>query len=155
LKDIYELILCTTTIYIVNKKNWIRMFVIVDALNHSSLSAPTQYSPIFHFELSPSSGWTRTVLNLYCGLLAISTFLKQRWYTSCARPSESKNSVGPSFGKWNATQCVPSRSQESVLTTKLWEGRRWGRRHLGYELECYLKDLPATVCCTDELPARV
>jgi hypothetical protein len=25
----------------------------------------------------------------------------------------------------------------------------------GYELECYLKDLPATVCCTEELPARV
>jgi hypothetical protein len=50
LKDIYELILCTTTIYVVNKKNWIRIFVIVDALNHSSLSAPTHYSPIFHLE---------------------------------------------------------------------------------------------------------
>ena len=25
----------------------------------------------------------------------------------------------------------------------------------GYELECYLKDLPATVCCADQLPARV
>ena len=25
----------------------------------------------------------------------------------------------------------------------------------GYELECYLKDLPGTVCCTDQLPARV
>jgi hypothetical protein len=24
-----------------------------------------------------------------------------------------------------------------------------------YELECYLKDLPATVCCADQLPARV
>ena len=24
-----------------------------------------------------------------------------------------------------------------------------------YELECYLKDLPATVCCVDQLPARV
>ena len=36
-------------IYIVNKKNWIIIFVIVDALNHSSLSAPTQYSPMFHF----------------------------------------------------------------------------------------------------------
>ena len=24
-----------------------------------------------------------------------------------------------------------------------------------YELECYLKDLPATVCCADKLPARV
>ena len=24
----------------------------------------------------------------------------------------------------------------------------------GYELECYLKDLPATVCCADELPAQ-
>jgi hypothetical protein len=24
----------------------------------------------------------------------------------------------------------------------------------GYELECYLKDLPATVCCADQLPAR-
>jgi hypothetical protein len=52
LKAIYECILCTTTIYIVNIKNWIRIFVIVDALNHSSLSAPTQYSPIFHFEFS-------------------------------------------------------------------------------------------------------
>ena len=25
----------------------------------------------------------------------------------------------------------------------------------GYELECYLKELPATVCCADQLPARV
>ena len=25
----------------------------------------------------------------------------------------------------------------------------------GYELECYFKDLPATVCCADQLPARV
>ena len=25
----------------------------------------------------------------------------------------------------------------------------------GYDLECYLKDLPATVCCADQLPARV
>ena len=25
----------------------------------------------------------------------------------------------------------------------------------GYELECYIKDLPATVCCDDQLPARV
>ena len=25
----------------------------------------------------------------------------------------------------------------------------------GYKLECYLKDLPATVCCVDQLPARV
>ena len=24
-----------------------------------------------------------------------------------------------------------------------------------YELECYLKDLPATVCCADQLPSRV
>jgi hypothetical protein len=24
----------------------------------------------------------------------------------------------------------------------------------GYELECYFKDLPATVCCTDELPIQ-
>ena len=24
-----------------------------------------------------------------------------------------------------------------------------------YELECYLKDLPATVCCVDQLPTRV
>jgi hypothetical protein len=48
LKDIYELILCTTTIYIVKKKNWIRIFVIVDALNHSSLSSsliPLMQSP--------------------------------------------------------------------------------------------------------------
>jgi hypothetical protein len=52
LKDIYEWILCTTTIYIVNKKNWIRISVIVDALNHSSLSVPTQHSPIFHSEFS-------------------------------------------------------------------------------------------------------
>ena len=25
----------------------------------------------------------------------------------------------------------------------------------GYKLECYLKDLPATVCCAEQLPARV
>jgi hypothetical protein len=25
----------------------------------------------------------------------------------------------------------------------------------GYKLECYLKDLPTTVCCADKLPARV
>ena len=25
----------------------------------------------------------------------------------------------------------------------------------GYELECYLKDLPATMCCADQLPARI
>jgi hypothetical protein len=51
LKDIYEWILCTTTIYIVNKKNWIRMFVIVDALNHSSLSHPYSIFPNFSFRI--------------------------------------------------------------------------------------------------------
>jgi hypothetical protein len=25
----------------------------------------------------------------------------------------------------------------------------------GYELECYLRGLPAIVCCADQLPARV
>jgi hypothetical protein len=34
--------------HIVNKKNWIRIFVIVHALNHSS---PTQYSPFRIFVL--------------------------------------------------------------------------------------------------------
>jgi hypothetical protein len=39
------------------------------------------------------------VLNLYCGPLAINTLLKQGSYVSGARPNESKNSAGPSFGK--------------------------------------------------------
>ena len=34
--------------------------------------------------------------------------------------NQKRPTGGSSFGKWNATQCVPSRSQESVLTTKLW-----------------------------------
>ena len=45
LKDIYEGI-CVQ--HIVNKKNWIRIFVIVHALNHSS---HTQYSPFRIFVL--------------------------------------------------------------------------------------------------------
>jgi hypothetical protein len=52
LKEIYEWSVYTTTIYIINTKNWIRISVIVDALNHPSLSAPTQYYPILHFEFS-------------------------------------------------------------------------------------------------------
>jgi hypothetical protein len=38
LKEIYEWSVYTTTIYIINTKNWIRISVIVDALNHPSLS---------------------------------------------------------------------------------------------------------------------
>jgi hypothetical protein len=45
LKDIYEWI-CVQ--HIVNKKNWIIIFVIVHALNHSS---PTRYSPFRIFVL--------------------------------------------------------------------------------------------------------
>jgi hypothetical protein len=46
-----------------------------------------------------STGVAVLGLNLYCGPLATSTFLKRRRHVSDARLNESKNSAGPSFGK--------------------------------------------------------
>jgi hypothetical protein len=41
--------------------------------------------------------------NSSCGPLTIRMLAKRRWYVFGALPSESKNSAGPTRGKWNAT----------------------------------------------------
>jgi hypothetical protein len=52
-------------------------------------------------------------------------------------------------------------SEATVIRFRVLSARRCKREDdgvegtYGYELECYLNDLPATVCCPDQLPARV